>query len=122
MLIEDLPPGNPHSPGEQRATDYLEGCGLQVLDRNWKQTDGRLKIVAAGRDALAAAGARRPRNGRYRPPHDISYVRQRQLRLHATAGVTAHGKRFVQLRTGIASAWNRTSAYSTEHLRRMGKP
>ena len=100
MLIEDLRPGDLHGPDEQRAAaGYLEDCSLQVLDRNWKEMDGRHSLL-----------------------QDISHVRQRQLRLHATAGMAAHGKRFVQLRTGIASAWSRTSACSTEHLRGRSKP
>jgi hypothetical protein len=100
MLIEDQRPRDRHGPDEQlAAAGYLEGCRLQVLDRNWKEADGR-----------------------HCPPHDISCVRQRQLRLHATAGMTARGKRFAQLRTGIASAWSGTSDYSAEHLRGVSRP
>ena len=99
MLIEDQRPGDRHGPDEQRAAaGQLESVGLPDLDRNWKETDGR-----------------------HCPPHDISYVRQRQLRLHPTAGTTAHGRRFAQLRTGITPARSRARAYSTEHLRGRNK-
>lgn len=124
MLIEDLRPGDLRGPDEQRAAaGSLEGCGFQVLDRSRHETDERLDIAAAGRDALGAAGADSPRNGRHRPLHDISCVRQRQPRLHATAGMTAHGKRFAQLRADIiAPAWSSTSAHNTEHLRGVSTP
>jgi putative endonuclease len=38
--------------GEQVAVEHLQGCGLAVLDRNWRCRDGELDIVARDGEAL----------------------------------------------------------------------
>ena len=38
--------------GEQAAAEYLESCGLRILDRNWRCAAGEIDIVAVERHAL----------------------------------------------------------------------
>ncbi|GHD78658.1 putative endonuclease [Salinibacterium amurskyense] len=38
--------------GEQLATDHLTSAGLEILDRNWRCSQGELDIVARERDEL----------------------------------------------------------------------
>ena len=42
--------------GEQAAAEYLESCGLRILDRNWRCAVGEIDIVAVDR---RDAGGRR---------------------------------------------------------------
>ena len=35
--------------GEQAAAEYLESCGLRILDRNWRCAIGEIDIVAVER-------------------------------------------------------------------------
>ena len=38
--------------GEQAAAEYLESCGLRILDRNWRCAIGEIDIVAVERYTL----------------------------------------------------------------------
>lgn len=38
--------------GESLATDHLIGAGLEILDRNWRCSQGELDIVARDRDEV----------------------------------------------------------------------
>ena len=38
--------------GEQAAAEYLESCGLRILDRNWRCAVGEIDIVAVDRRTL----------------------------------------------------------------------
>jgi len=38
--------------GEQAAAEYLESCGLRILDRNWRCPARELDFVAVERYAL----------------------------------------------------------------------
>jgi len=38
--------------GEQAASEYLESCGMRILDRNWRSADGEIDIVAVDRRVL----------------------------------------------------------------------
>ena len=41
--------------GEQAAAEYLESCGLRILDRNWRCATGEIDIVAVDRHTLVVA-------------------------------------------------------------------
>lgn len=124
MSIEDLRPEDFHGPDDQQvAIDYLQARGFQILDRNWQGSNGLLELVGAERNVFVVFDIRRPHTRWHRPLHDISYVRQRQLRLLASAWLAAHGKRFDQIRIDvIALTWNRTSGYGVEYAQGVSKP
>jgi putative endonuclease len=42
--------------GEQAAAEYLESCGLRILDRNWRCAAGEIDIVAAERYGPSGPG------------------------------------------------------------------
>src|SRR2546430_14519220 len=42
--------------GEQAAAEYLESCGLRILDRNWRCATGEIDIVAVERAGLGGGG------------------------------------------------------------------
>src|SRR6187401_1394164 len=51
--------------GERLAALELERQGLEVLDRNWRCSEGEIDIVAQGRNLLVACEVKTRRSDRY---------------------------------------------------------
>jgi len=114
-------PKSIHGPGEQQAVvDYLQGCGIQVLDSDWRGPNGQLDVVAVEHDVLVVFDIRTPPKRVYQPLHEITRARRRRLRLLAAAWLTAHDKRFDQIRLdGIGLDYG-VGGYTIEHVRDVG--
>jgi putative endonuclease len=54
--------------GEQGRPDYLQSCGLRILDRNWSSADGEIDIVAAERHVLLVCEVKSRTSTRYGSP------------------------------------------------------
>src|SRR6476660_711622 len=54
--------------GEQAAAEYLESCGLRILDRNWRCAAGEIDIVAVDRQALVVVEVKARTGMRYGGP------------------------------------------------------
>lgn len=54
--------------GEQRAADYLQGRGFDVVDRNWRCSAGEIDLVATHGDVLAIVEVKTRSNKRYGHP------------------------------------------------------
>lgn len=95
--------------GERVAADYLRGCGMQILDRNWRCAAGEIDIVARDGDTLVVAEVKARRTGRYGSPVE-AVTRVKALRLRRLASLWAAAARrdgvlpwFGQLRVDVVA-------------------
>ncbi len=75
--------------GEQAAAEYLESCGLRILDRNWRCAGGEIDIVAVERYALVVVEVKSRTGMAYGSPLEA-----------ALASPARHGIRTVPRRRG----------------------
>lgn len=54
--------------GEQRAADFLHDDGYEIVDRNWRCSDGEVDIVAVRREVLAVVEVKTRTSRRYGHP------------------------------------------------------
>src|SRR2546421_11391520 len=77
--------------GEQAAAEYLESCGLRILDRNWRCAAGEIDIVAVERHTLVVAEVKARTGLRYGSPLEAgNRAKRARPRRRAGAGVDAH--------------------------------
>jgi putative endonuclease len=108
--------------GEQAAADYLESCGLRILDRNWRSADGEIDIVAAERHVLVVCEVKSRTSARYGSPLEaVSRVKLGRLRKLAVQWLNAHGVRFDQVRIDVVGlVYEGTGGFTIEHTRGVG--
>jgi putative endonuclease len=108
--------------GEQAAADYLESCGLRILDRNWRGADGEIDIVAAERHVLVVCEVKSRTSARYGSPLEaVSRVKLGRLRKLAVQWLNAHGVRFDQVRIDVVGlVYEGTGGFTIEHIRGVG--
>ena len=108
--------------GEQAAAEYLESCGLRILDRNWRCAVGEIDIVAVERNALVVVEVKARTSLRYGSPLEaVSRVKQARLRKLAVHWLNAHGIRFDQVRIDVVGVvYEGTGGFSIEHIRGVG--
>src|SRR5690349_24522855 len=88
--------------GEQAAAEYLESCGLRILDRNWRCATGEIDIVAVDRQALVVVEGKARTGMRYGGPLEaVSRAKRARLRRLAGQWLNAHGGRFDQGRSDV---------------------
>src|SRR2546423_12799445 len=81
--------------GEQAAAEYLESCGLRVLDRNWRCATGEIDIVAVERCTLAVVEGKARTGMPYGSPLEaLSRAKRARLRRLAVQWLDRHGGRF----------------------------
>ena len=67
--------------GEQAAAEYLESCGLRILDRNWRCATGEIDIVAVDRHTLVIVEVKARSGMRYGSPLEaVSRAKRARLR------------------------------------------
>ena len=65
--------------GERRAVEYLvHEAGMQVLDRNWRCSDGEIDIVARDGAALVFVEVKTRRDLTFGPPEEAVIVEKRR--------------------------------------------
>ena len=108
--------------GEQAATEYLESCGLRILDRNWRCAAGEIDIVATERYALVVVEVKTRTSLRYGSPLEaVSRAKRTRLRRLAVQWLNAHGVRFDQVRIDVVGlVYDGTGGFSIEHIRGVG--
>ena len=75
--------------GEQAAAEYLESCGLRILDRNWRCAAGEIDIVAVERHTLVVAEVKARTSPRYGSPLEaVSRAKRARLRRSRCNGST----------------------------------
>jgi putative endonuclease len=108
--------------GEQAAAEYLESCGLRILDRNWRCAVGEIDIVAVERHALVIVEVKSRTGLRYGSPLEaVSRAKRARLRKLAVQWLNAHGVRFDQVRIDVVGlVYDGTGGFSIEHIRGVG--
>jgi len=108
--------------GEQAAAEYLESCGLRILDRNWRCAAGEIDIVAVDRQALVVVEVKARTGMRYGGPLEaVSRAKRARLRRLAVQWLNAHGVRFDQVRIDVVGLiYDGTGGFSVEHIRGVG--
>lgn len=108
--------------GEQAAADYLESCGLRILDRNWRCASGEIDIVAVERHALVICEVKSRSGTRYGSPLEaVGRAKQARLRRLAVQWLNAHGVRFDQVRIDVIGlVYEGTGGFTVEHIRGVG--
>jgi len=108
--------------GEQAAAEYLESCGLRILDRNWRSADGEIDIVATERHVLVVCEVKSRSGLRYGSPLEaVSRAKRSRLRRLAVQWLNAHGVRFEQVRIDVVGlVYDGTGGFSVEHIRGVG--
>jgi putative endonuclease len=108
--------------GEQAAADYLESCGLRILDRNWRSADGEIDIVAVERHVLVVCEVKSRTSTRYGSPLEaVSRAKRIRLRRLAVQWLNAHGVRFDQVRIDVVGlVYEGTGGFTIEHIRAVG--
>jgi putative endonuclease len=96
--------------GEQAAAEYLESCGLRILDRNWRCAGGEIDIVAVERHVLVVCEVKA-----------VSRAKRARLRKLAVQWLNAHGVRFDQVRIDVVGlVYEGTGGFTIEHIRGVG--
>jgi putative endonuclease len=108
--------------GELAAADYLESCGLRILDRNWRSADGEIDIVAVERQVLVVCEVKSRTSTRYGTPLEaVSRAKRARLRRLAVQWLNAHGVRFDQVRIDVVGlVYEGTGGFTIEHIRAVG--
>jgi putative endonuclease len=108
--------------GEQAAAEYLQSCGLRILDRNWRSADGEIDIVAAERHVLVVCEVKSRSGLRYGSPLEaVSRAKRSRLRRLAVQWLNAHGVRFDQVRIDVVGlVYEGTGGFTIEHVRGVG--
>ncbi|PJJ71774.1 putative endonuclease [Diaminobutyricimonas aerilata] len=80
--------------GEELATRYLAGAGLEILDRNWRCAQGEVDIVARDGDELVFVEVKTRAGLAFGHPLEaITALKLARLRRLAAAWCDAHGVR-----------------------------
>ena len=108
--------------GEQAAAEYLESCGLRILERNWRSADGELDIVAVERHVPVVCEVKCRSGLRYGSPLEaVSPDKRSRLRRLAVQWLNAHGVRFDQVRIDVVGLiYEGTGGFTIEHIRGVG--
>ena len=100
--------------GEQAAADYLESCGLRILDRNWRCAVGEIDIVAVDRRTLVVVEVKSRTGTRCGSPLEaVTRAKRARLRRLAVQWLNAHGIRFDQVYASDSPCLPSRTALST---------
>lgn len=107
--------------GEQLATDHLTGAGLEILDRNWRCSQGELDIVARERDELVFVEVKTRSSVLFGHPFEsITATKLARLRRLAAAWCEDHPGAGSAVRIdAIAVIVPTRGAVEVEHLKRI---
>jgi len=108
--------------GEQVAAEYLESCGLRILDRNWRCAVGEIDIVAVDRRTLVIVEVKSRTGTRCGSPLEaVSRAKRARLRRLAVQWLNAHGIRFDQVRVDVVGlVYDGTGGFTVEHVPGVG--
>jgi len=88
--------------GEDLATRYLRERGLQVLERNWRCSEGEIDVVALDGDCLVVCEVKTRRGtGRGDPLEAVTWEKSRRLRRLAAAYLRARPGVVPQVRIDV---------------------
>jgi putative endonuclease len=104
------------------AVGYLEGCGVRIVDRNWRCDGEIISIVALDRRALVVVDLRVRAGTRHSAPLEvISVARKQTMRRLGARWLAEHGRRADQIRIDVVGLLHEgTGGFTIEHVRAVG--
>ena len=106
--------------GEDRATEFLERLGYQVVGRNWRCNVGEIDIIARDHDCLVFAEVKtRTRVGFGHPFEAITNAKMQKMRQLAGEWCRAHEIASVQVRLDAISVLLTGGRVHIEHLKQV---
>ena len=104
--------------GEERAARLLERLGLQVVERNWRCSQGELDLIAVRDDLVVFCEVKTRRSCRWGEPSEAVHPRK-QARLRRLAGrwLAEHpASRSRPVRFDVVSVVDRGNGLELTHL------
>lgn len=106
--------------GEDRASEFLERLGYQLIDRNWRCEVGEIDIVAKDSDCLVFAEVKtRTRVGFGHPFEAITSAKMKKMRQLVGEWCRAHQISSVQVRLDAISVLISQGRIHIEHLKQV---
>ena len=106
--------------GEDRASEFLERLGYQLIDRNWRCDVGEIDIVARDSDCLVFAEVKtRTRVGFGHPFEAITSAKMKKMRQLVGEWCRVHQISSVQVRLDAISVLISQGRIHIEHLKQV---
>jgi putative endonuclease len=108
--------------GEQLAADYLKNAGLEILQRNWRCSQGEIDIVAADGRALVICEVKTRSDVRFGTPLEaITRRKAWRLRRLAAMWLVTQNVIFDEIRIDVVGVLRTAPGqFSIEHVRGVG--
>jgi putative endonuclease len=108
--------------GEQLAADYLKNAGLEILQRNWRCSQGEIDIVAADGRALVICEVKTRSDVRFGTPLEaITRRKAWRLRRLAAMWLVTQDVMFDEIRIDVVGVLRTAPGqFSIEHVRGVG--
>jgi putative endonuclease len=108
--------------GEQLAADYLKNAGLEILQRNWRCSQGEIDIVAADGRALVICEVKTRSDVRFGTPLEaITRRKAWRLRRLAAMWLVTQNVMFDEIRIDVVGVLRTAPGqFSIEHVRGVG--
>lgn len=105
--------------GERRAVAHLVEAGIQIVERNWRCSDGEIDIVARDGDDIVFCEVKTRRGLEFGPPAGaVVSAKARRLRRLAVRWLREHDMHGHDVRFDVVSVLpQRRGAARVEHLR-----
>lgn len=106
--------------GEDRATDYLQGLGYSILERNWRCRIGEIDIIARDRDRFVFIEVKtRSAEGFGHPFESITEAKAARLRRLVAAWCESRQVSGIKVRLDAISVLIRAGRVNIEHLKQV---
>lgn len=106
--------------GEDRASEFLERLGYEVLDRNWRCNVGEIDIVARDQDCLVFAEVKtRTRVGFGHPFEAITTAKMKKMRQLVFEWCRSHETASGKIRLDAISVLLTGGRVHIEHLKQV---
>ena len=106
--------------GEDRASDYLQGLGYSILERNWRCRIGEIDIIARDRDRFVFIEVKtRSADGFGHPFESITEAKAARLRRSVAAWCEARQVSGIKVRLDAISVLVRAGRVNIEHLKQV---
>jgi putative endonuclease len=106
--------------GEDRAAEFLEKIGYEIIERNWRGSGGEIDIVARDRDCLVFAEVKtRTRTGFGHPFEAITSRKVQTMRKLVSQWCHGQGQSFSKVRLDAISVLIVGGRVNIEHLKQV---
>ena len=105
------------SEGEALAARWYESSGCEVLERNWRCSDGELDLVVRDSDAIVFCEVKTRRGDAFGAPEEaVTVAKQRRIRGLAARWLSEHRVRAARIRFDVASVRVERGARPSVHV------